>query len=257
MPINVDTIRWPQRERLRYCEQKLYWTGTLRRSDLAATFKISTPAATIDFRLLVKIHGKGIRYNFEQKHYEPTRDFKPSFGRPDFGSTIEYLSRTQQGAAGGPFVARLNLPERKFSPEIGRAILRAIHCRESIGMDYTSVGDTEAKTDFRWIVPTAIGWDGSRYHVRAYCLRSKGYRDFVLGRIEKIIDHAPAPKDVPHDDEWDHLQDYPYVAAVNTSEAKEALAKEYGGMPVVIRERPAMKRYLDKNLEVMKLKPQN
>ena len=46
---------------------------------------------------------------------------------------------------------------------------------------YQSLSQPEPR--WRWIAPHAIGFDGFRWHSRAFCLTDQAFKDFLLSRI--------------------------------------------------------------------------
>ncbi|MYM26297.1 WYL domain-containing protein [Duganella sp. FT135W] len=63
-------------------------------------------------------------------------------------------------------------------------LVDAIRYKEMVQITYQS--DREPLPVDRIISPHAFGYDGLRWHVRAYCTLRNDYRDFVLGRILTI-----------------------------------------------------------------------
>ena len=51
-------------------------------------------------------------------------------------------------------------------------------------VDYQSI--TRDEPTRRMISPHALGYDGVRWHVRAYCHLRNAFHDFVIGRITKV-----------------------------------------------------------------------
>ena len=56
---------------------------------------------------------------------------------------------------------------------------------------------TEPKS--RWLTPHALGFDGARWHARAWCFKRAAFRDFVLSRIV-AIDGTRSSEIEPADD---------------------------------------------------------
>ena len=67
-------------------------------------------------------------------------------------------------------------------------------------MHYWSVNSGTAK--WRWLAPHAFGHDGYRWHVRAWCFENEDYRDFVLGRMEKVDWPKALEETLPRDAAW-------------------------------------------------------
>jgi predicted DNA-binding transcriptional regulator YafY len=71
------------------------------------------------------------------------------------------------------------------SPQILRPILNAIENHQRLDVFYASIASPEFEE--RIISPHTLIYDGSRWHVRAWCEKNQGYRDFVLTRIREVF----------------------------------------------------------------------
>jgi predicted DNA-binding transcriptional regulator YafY len=60
-------------------------------------------------------------------------------------------------------------------------VIAAIRRSEAIEIKYQSLSRPEPR--WRWIAPHAIGFDGFRWHTRAFCLTDQSFKDFLLSRI--------------------------------------------------------------------------
>lgn len=54
----------------------------------------------------------------------------------------------------------------------------------------------------RWITPHALGFDGFRWHVRAYCHETDIFKDFLLGRILTVQQEQLHKVDRSLDTKW-------------------------------------------------------
>ena len=66
-------------------------------------------------------------------------------------------------------------------PEALRPLLKA--CREGLRLECEYVSFTTPDRETRLIAPHTLIFTGMRWHVRAYCEKSRDYRDFVLSRF--------------------------------------------------------------------------
>ena len=98
----------------------------------------------------------------------------------------------------------------------------------------------------REIAPHALGYDGCRWHVRAWCFENGGFRDFVLSRMED----ADWPRDLftssVVDEEWERMETVilrPH-SGLNEDQRK-AIIRDYGmvGGKLKVQLRAAMKEY--------------
>jgi predicted DNA-binding transcriptional regulator YafY len=55
----------------------------------------------------------------------------------------------------------------------------------------------------RWISPHALGFDGFRWHCRAYCHIDNFFKDFILGRILRVVDKKNSEIDPKEDKKWE------------------------------------------------------
>ena len=94
----------------------------------------------------------------------------------------------------------VGLPGRRAKPAVERAVFLAVIQGAKLRVRYWSVHSGTAK--WRWLAPHAFGHDGYRWHVRAWCFENADFRDFVLGRMEKVDWPEPAEGNLPEDTRW-------------------------------------------------------
>lgn len=72
-----------------------------------------------------------------------------------------------------------------MNPTTLRSVVGAIRRSEAIEVKYQSLSSPEPR--WRWIAPHAIGFDGFRWHTRAFCLTDDCFKDFYasLNAAEK------------------------------------------------------------------------
>lgn len=75
------------------------------------------------------------------------------------------------------------LPRRNIGPEIFRNILQAVRNNQAIEIKYQSLSTNRPKPVWRWFTPHAFGFDGMRWHTRAFCHIDKQFKNFLLPRI--------------------------------------------------------------------------
>jgi predicted DNA-binding transcriptional regulator YafY len=83
--------------------------------------------------------------------------------------------------------------------------LRALRERLVVRIDYQSM--STAVPSSRTISPHAVGFDGFRWHVRAFCHVHDDYLDFVLGRVRSAVSEGPTEIDPKDDADWHNLID--------------------------------------------------
>jgi hypothetical protein len=194
--------------RLRFIEFRLLWEGRINRGDLVDVFGISVPQASADITLYQRLAPGNLVYDKSAKTYFAGPELEPLFEPPDPQDYLARLSSLAYGlSAPGetwigrlPTVGKVPYPKRSVTAETLRAVLDAISASSAIEIRYQSLSRPTAI--WRWITPHALGYDGHRWHARAYCHERKDFRDFVLGRILKLRGKRPHPIDSKDDRAW-------------------------------------------------------
>jgi hypothetical protein len=164
-------------------------------------------------------------------------------------------------------VSVVALPERRAKPEVERAVCLAVmHGLErgtpaeasatgaKLRVRYWSVHSGTAK--WRWIAPHAFGHDGYRWHVRAWCFENADYRDFVLGRMEKVGWPEPLSDEdgaMPKDAAWERwvtLIVRPNRSLSEIQQKAVAMDFQMRGGKLKLRVREAMADYVRTHLRV-------
>lgn len=201
-------MRWSVEQRLEFIDFRLFWEGRVNRPDLIRTFGISEPQASTDLGLYQQLRAQNLRYDKSHKTYVCAEHFEPLFAEP---TARYYLSQLRSVADGVleadqtwlgwmPPYAVVPLVRRRLDSQKLRAVLRAI--RESLAMrvDYQSFSKPDPS--LRWLTPHALGFDGFRWHVRAWCHEHNDFRDFVLARVLSISEFEPHRIDRERDLAW-------------------------------------------------------
>ena len=143
-------------------------------------------------------------------------------------------------------------PQRAVKPTVARALVRAVCGELTVRVRYHSVRSGTA--GWRELVPRAFGHDGLRWHARAWCVESGGWRDFVLGRMSDAKEPEPMAGEPPRDEEWEAFETLRLRVNPELSEDRRAaLAMDYGiGKSGVlkVRCRRAMRQYVEAMLRV-------
>lgn len=180
-------------QRIEYIEHLLYWEGKLSRKDLTNYFNISIPQATKDIKFYIENATENIEYDFNAKHYIATKNFSPIFIKPDSQKYLESLlndrlqiidNKFEMGIV--PSFYKLPHLKRTVNQEILRKLLRIMKDKKAVEIEYQSM-DTPNLVK-RSIAPHSLGYDGNRWHLRAYCYIDKLFKDFNLSRIHSILD---------------------------------------------------------------------
>ncbi len=258
----VNTLRWGVEQRLEFIEFRLFWEGGVNRSDIIDTFGVSVPQASKDLTLYQERASGNVIYNKSAKRYVPTVAFKPKFLNPDPEAFLSRLQSFVEGAdwqrdswiSTAPDADVAITPKRDVDSVVLRAALHAIRNRRSIEVLYQSMNPQRPDPKWRRITPHAFGYDGFRWHLRAFCHLEEIFKDFLLPRILKSRgeDEPGAPGDADHFwHEYYPLEIAPHPAL--TSSQQEVVAKDYGmnGRKCVLRVRVAMLFYVMKRLGLL------
>jgi hypothetical protein len=196
---------------LEFIEFKLYWENEICRQDLMVFFGISRPQASILFRRYHEIAPGNLEYDLSSKRYVRTKSFSPKLITPDPDAYFRHLLQSQEQSRDGlPSFSDSTLScdqvpglERRLDPVILQKIIEAVRQGHSLRILYQSM--RSQTPTMRIISPHAFVFDGHRWHVRAHCSQSKGFRDFVLIRIAVVAGREEEYVDPAQDKEWqDH-----------------------------------------------------
>lgn len=204
-------LRWGVRHRLEFIEFRLYWGGTVNRSDLMQRFDISINQASGDLTRYQAMAPDNIRYDKSAKCYRAAPGFHPVVLTPDSDRYLAWLRLDAEGIVADAGISPADLPpfstvptpRRAVPPDILRAIATAIQQRQALAVRYQSM--TAATPTDRWIEPHALAFDGFRWHARSWCRRDKVFKDFVLGRILSVIENEPSESNPAQDAQWHQL----------------------------------------------------
>lgn len=205
-------VKWSQERRLQFIDFRLRWSGRINRSDVTDFFKISVPQASADIARYTELARGNLVYDKSARIYVATLAFVPHYessGARQYLSQLlalerQILTSDQAFLAFQPPMASVPLPNRTVESKTLALLLQAIAERAKLRIRYQSIAREEPQE--RSISPHAFGYDGVRWHVRAFCHLRKGFRDFVLGRILSPGALAPTEVDPSEDHEW-----YTYV----------------------------------------------
>jgi predicted DNA-binding transcriptional regulator YafY len=185
----VWPFRWDLLLRYRYLEIIALWEGRLTTRHLCDTFGIGRQQASKDINSYRREVSSGnLEYDKHLKGYVPSPTFSP---RVTAGLADEYLQLAARNnelanvfeslSLGLGNIEVLQVPVRDVQATTLRPILQAARQQRRIDVDYVSVNNPDREG--RIIVPHTLVYTGLRWHVRAWCEKNTGYRDFVLSRF--------------------------------------------------------------------------
>lgn len=262
MTETVAGLKWGVERRLEFIEFRLFWEGGVNRSDIIDTFDVSVPQASKDLTLYQERAPQNAVYDKSAKRYVASEHFEPHFLKPDPDS---YLSRLRSVAEGliefsDSWITQLPdtdialTPRRDIDTGVLRIVLGAVRDCRSIDVHYQSMNKERPDPIWRRITPHAFGFDGFRWHVRAYCHVTDKFKDFLLPRILGIGALGEAGADPQQDALWQErfgveIGPHPEL----TASQKAVVAKDYGmnGGSAVLTVRYAMLFYVLKRLGLL------
>ncbi|WP_192459249.1 WYL domain-containing protein [Musicola keenii] len=202
---------WGQERRLQFIDFRLRWEGRINRTDLTGFFGLSIPQASLDISRYMEIAPGNMMYDRSAKTYVTTPEFQPVYPQSSAQRYLEELLATHTGIVdpdasfigSAPDIDWASLPLRAVDEQTVECVIRAIRENMAITILYRSVEQPEDNTQL--ISPHALGYDGLRWHVRAYCHQQHRFTDFVLTRIVQTFDLKPSQIDITQDHEWHRM----------------------------------------------------
>jgi hypothetical protein len=227
---HLATLSQSQRERLCHIDFKLYFLGSVNRTDLVARFGIKEAAASRDMSLYKEFAPRNIEYDTKAKTYIQREGFSPLFQYSGSQTLTALLHGFGDDFVGieKPIVpceapTQLNLPNIAALA----CITRAIHNNKVLKINYRSL---TSGTSEREISPLALVDNGLRWHVRAYDRIRDRFADFVINRIEKphlLNEVIPDEQTKLADHQWNQIIELKIVPHPNL-EHPETIMFEYG-----------------------------
>lgn len=228
-------LRWGIERRLEFIEFRLFWEGHVNRGDLMGAFGVSVNQASTDLNRYIGMASNNIAYDKSARTYIRGPKFTPLFLKPDAGRYLSQLrsvadgilDRTDAWSGQLPSYDAAPTPVRGVNAETLRSVIAAIHRLEAIEVKYQSLSRPEPR--WRWIAPHAIGFDGFRWHTRAFCLTDQSFKDFLLSRIMETGGTRPSEIGADGDSEWNEMVTLEIGPHPELSETqKKVIALDYG-----------------------------
>lgn len=252
-----ESLKWGVERRLEFIEFRLFWDGGVNRADIVNMFDVSVPQASKDLTLYQERAPHNAIYDKSAKRYVAGAQFQPSFLRPDPAAYLNQLRSVAEGILAPshawigqfPSYDATPSPVRGVKIETLRSITAAIRLSEAIEVKYQSLSRPEPR--WRWIAPHAIGFDGFRWHARAFCEIDRVFKDFVLSRIIETRGVKPSDAKREDDADWCELVTLEIGPHPELSETQQrVIALDYGmrGGKAKITVRKALLYYALKRL---------
>jgi len=235
MPGATTGLKWGVEQRLEFIEFRLYWEGGVNRSDIIEAFGVSVPQASKDLTLYQERAPENAIYDKSAKRYVASPQFRPCFLRPDAGLYLNQLRSVAEGilAPSEAWIAHLPpfagppVPIRGVNNDTLRDVLAAIRENQALEVKYQSLSSDSPR--WRWIAPHAIGFDGFRWHVRAFCEVDRAFKDFLLSRVLGRRAFRSSEVSSKDDVDWNQIVTLEITPHPGLSESqKRIIALDYG-----------------------------
>ena len=203
-PAQGSKHRWGQIRRLSFIDVRLQYDGRINRSDLMAYFQISMPQASADLGLYHSQAPRNMVYDSSARVYVSEPGFDPLYRRSSASRYLDDIHRLARGVIEGdesfvgfkPPTGVVETPARTIEANEVATLIQAIRDRRALRVRYQSM---DHPTPLSLVLsPHALGFDGLRWHVRAWCHTRAVFRDFAIGRLEAegaatdVVDIDPA-----------------------------------------------------------------
>lgn len=230
-------MSWGIEQRLEFIEFRLFWEGAINRVDIKNFFGVSIPQASKDLTLYQERAPGNMEYDTRGKRYVAAKKFVLRFLNPDPYVYLAQLRSVTEGAVASheSWIAQLPkadialTPKRDIDIEVLRKILDVVRDGKSIEVFYQSMNRERPDPIWRRITPHAFGYDGFRWHARAYCHLTHKFKDFLLPRILDVRN-----RDEPGgtgDEDWSWNNYFDIIIGPHpdlTDSQKKVVAKDYG-----------------------------
>jgi predicted DNA-binding transcriptional regulator YafY len=228
-------LRWGVEQRLEFIEFRLFWEGHVNRGDLMSAFGVSVNQASTDLNRYIGMAPDNMQYDKSARAYVRGAAFAPLYLKPDASRYLAQLRSVADGILDRadawigqfPSYDAAPTPVRGVSAKTLRSVIAAIRRSEAIEIKYQSLSRPEPR--WRWIAPHAVGFDGFRWHTRAFCLTDQSFKDFLLSRIIETRGTKPSEAEPEKDADWNEhvtLEIGPHPELSDTQQ--KVIALDYG-----------------------------
>ncbi len=201
-------MSWGQERRLQFVDYRLRWEGRINRTDLTEHFGLSIPQASLDLAKYIELAPNNLEYDRSSKAYFATQQFQPVYESSGARRFLAGLLAVKAGvipvdvsfSGSPPEMDWAPVPWRTINDATVESLVKAIRKQMAVRVCYQSMSSTEQSE--RVLSPHALGNDGFRWHVRAYCHKRRYFADFVLARILSIQGFEDTQIDAKQDTQW-------------------------------------------------------
>ena len=213
-------------ERLKAVETLLLWEGRVSRPRLGELFDVHGSVLSRDMAAYADLAPDNCEYDTGARGYVVTPYARAQLTKGQFS---EYEALVGTLALRGLRAGVELVSAQQHATHIQHGPFSRIHAAiregKQIQIEYRSLNNPEAHE--RALRPHAFIQAGPRWHVRAYCDKAKGFRDFNLGRISRVDDpvHSLLPA-AEEDRAWDTLITLRLVPHPHLSAAQVQLVRD-------------------------------
>jgi hypothetical protein len=254
-------LRWGTERRLEFIEFRLFWDGSVNRSDITQRFGVSVPQASADLAQYRDLAPDNIRYDPSEKRFLPTASFDPKLLKPNAERYLAQMKAIAEDVIAPletwigelPDIGVAPVPARRVQPEMLKKFLRAVRERRSIAVEYQSLNDRRPEPMWREITPHAFGSDGLRWLLRALCHIEQIFKDFIISRCLQIGQMGAPPANAAGDADWHTYFSVMLIPNPRLSKAQQkTIERDYGMHKgrCEVRVRRALLYYFDKRLRL-------
>ncbi|MGO2132271.1 MAG: WYL domain-containing protein [Halomonas sp.] len=230
-------LPWDTLARYRLIETLALWEGRVVASQIGEAFGIGRQQAQKVLRDYRSLAPHNLAYDASLKGFVPNAQFDALFTE---GRVEEFLQlQGLHDSLDSPFAGlggqavnteALPSPDRVVSPEVVRALIKASREKRRLEVVYASF--TCPQGEERIVVPHTLVFAAGRWHVRAYCEKHRGFRDFVLSRFRSVPEDCGemlGEHDEACDAQWQTRVEVRLIADRRLPpEERELVARDYG-----------------------------
>jgi hypothetical protein len=228
-------FNWGLERRLQFIDFRLRWEGRINRADLTSYFGLSVPQASLDLSKYAEMAPGNLEYDKSSKTYIASSTFHPCFPKSSAQRYLAELMATKAGIiehsssfiGDAPDMDWAGSPWRSINEHVAEIVIKAIRTKKKIKVTYQSM--TSMEETKRILSPHALGNDGFRWHVRAYCHLRGRFSDFNLARILCIEEDEPTDIDPVNDQQWQKMLTLVLAPNPNLTEPqRKVIELDYG-----------------------------
>lgn len=235
-------------ERLCAIETLLIWEGRVSNARLRDAFAVHSTVASRDIAAYRKLAPVNLEPDASTQSFVASPFLKPALTQ---GKFVEYqrligaVGELTNVQAGVP-VETVHMDATAATPSLFSKIHRSIRLGHALRIGYRSL--TTPELHERIIRPHALIQAGTRWHVRAYCEKAAGFRDFNIGRMASAVElGASSLPGVNEDQDWATEVTFRLVPHSGLAGPQQQVVREEfmgGTTALVLTRRAPLVRYL-------------